>query len=134
VVGLAAPSLSAGIDVADISHLHPLMQEALRTGKVPERHELARLLGKNIEDIPETDGEASSRENPSEPEDPDAQAFRARYHAMVDDKINDWHDHNPYAGKSIPDTERQRIEDYCRSQIQHQWKMHRQRLAEERDT
>ncbi|MDP7707586.1 MULTISPECIES: hypothetical protein [Mycobacterium] len=107
------------------------MQQALRTGIVPERHELARLLGKNIDDIPEPDNEAANQETRSKPEDPDAEAFRARYHAMVNEKIIDWLDEHPEHGKHVPAEPRQRIEDDCRRQIQHQWAFHRRRLAEQ---
>lgn len=109
------------------------MQQALRTGAVPERHELARLLGKNIAEIPEPEEEAASDEIRSEPEDPDAAVFRARYHAMVDEKITDWLDEHPEHGKHAPAEMRQRIEEDCRRQIQHQWAAHRRRIAKQDD-
>jgi hypothetical protein len=43
--------------------------------------------------------------------------------------IADWQEGNPAAGNSIPANERQRIEDYCQRQIQHEWRTHRQRLG-----
>jgi DNA-directed RNA polymerase specialized sigma24 family protein len=59
---------------------------------------------------------------------------RVKRVAYVGQWLPEWHDDNPYAGKAIPASERQRIEDYCERQIQHQWKVHRRLLAEERDT
>jgi hypothetical protein len=113
--------------VADISRLHPLLQEALRTGKVPDRGELERLLGREIDD-PEED-ETPSDEGQSATPDPDEDRFRARYHAMVDERIADWLDEHPEHGNLIPAAERERIEDDCNRKIQYQWAAHRRALG-----
>ncbi len=65
------------------------MQEALRSGTVPSREELARALGKRVEDIPDLD--TGDEEDTAELEDPAAEEFRARYHHMVAQQIADWH-------------------------------------------
>lgn len=120
----------------DISEFHPLMQAALRTGKLPSDEEIARAVGETTgsisrlrADLEATALDAASDTPVSDSADDDQERFRRRYRELVEDMITQWHDDNPYAGKSIPDSERQRIEDYCRTQIQHQWKLHRQRLA-----
>jgi hypothetical protein len=127
--------------MADISDFHPFVQEALRTGKIPGDEDIARALGEEPDKITRLrerlEAESANSDiDASEPKlhNDDEERFRLRYRLLVDAMIADWHEDNPYAGQSIPDTERQRIEDYCRSQIQHQWKMHQQRLAEEQDT
>jgi hypothetical protein len=94
--------------LADASHLPPEVLYALRTGKLP-----AHLLESNPEVAVESD----------ESSEQDAERFRRRYHAMVEERIADWLDENPGYGKSIPDHERARIEAYCDRQIQHQWRI-----------
>lgn len=123
--------------MADISHLHPLMQEALRTGRVPGREDLARLLGKKIEDIPDPDAETPPEEvDSAEPEDPAAEAFHTRYHAMVAERVAAWlvdeedRDINAltdYRGSSVPPGVRERIEHDCHREIQQQWRTFLQR-------
>ncbi|GAB1815560.1 hypothetical protein [Mycobacterium sp. MUNTM1] len=126
----------------DISDFHPFVQEALRTGKLPSDEEIARAVGENVREISHLRQSVEAeptylRDSFSGPElqDDDEEIFRQRFHQLLHEMIDEWHDDNPHAGRrSIPQSERQRIEDYCRSQIQHQWKIHRQRLTEWNDT
>ncbi|KRQ31308.1 Uncharacterised protein [Mycobacteroides abscessus subsp. abscessus] len=122
------------LSMSDIAHLHPLMQEALRTGAVPSREELARLLGKKIEDIPRPDDE--DEKNTAELEDPDAEVFRARYRAMVDERLADWlaDERERDAGslfdlgdRTVPVDVRQQIEQDCQRRIQQEWRTYLQR-------
>jgi len=94
--------------VADTSHLPPEVLYALRTGKLPPH-----LLDSTRDVAEEHDGYPAD----------DAQRFRRRYHAMVDERIADWLDEHPSYGRSIPRQERARIEEYCERQIQHQWRL-----------
>lgn len=113
------------------------MQEALLTGKVPGREELARLLGKKVQDIPHPDTEASAKEvDSAEPEDLAAEAFRTRYHAMVADRVAAWladeedRDINAltdFRGGTVPPGVRARIEQDCHREIQQQWRTFLQR-------
>ncbi|MDP7707663.1 MULTISPECIES: hypothetical protein [Mycobacterium] len=119
--------------MADISQLHPLIQKALRTGEVPNRQELAHLLGGKIPNLSDLADETVSDKNATEREHPDAEAFRARYHAMVEERISDWLDDHPQYGNAVPAAVRHRIEDDCDRQIQHQWATHRRRLAPHND-
>lgn len=117
--------------MADISHLHPLMQEAPLTGKVPSREELARLLGKKVQDISDPAAEVPMEPDSAEPEDPAAEAFRTRYHAMVAEKTAAWladeedRDINgltDYRGGTVPPGVLNQIEEDCQRQIQQQWR------------
>lgn len=94
--------------MADTSHLPPEVLYALRTGKLPPH-----LLDSNPEVAAEPD---KSSEH-------DAERFRRRYHDMVEERIADWLDENPGHGRRIPLQERERIEEYCERQTQHQWRM-----------
>lgn len=105
------------------------MQEALLTGAVPSREELARLLGKKIQDIPRPDDE--DEENPAEPEDPDAEVFRARYRAMVDERLADWLADEQerdagsladFGSRTVPADVREQIEQDCQRRIQQDWR------------
>ncbi|OHV05121.1 hypothetical protein BKN37_07025 [Mycobacterium talmoniae] len=117
------------------------MQDALRTGRVPDPGELARVLSKE-RDRPEADvlaqinevlaGEEETDE-PLDPPHPDEEIFRNRYRKLVDAMIAAWHEENPSAG-NIPTEQRERIEDHCNRQIQHAWRLHQQRLAMEHET
>jgi hypothetical protein len=125
----------------DISDLHPLVQETLRTGKLPSDDEIARAIGETTSNVSRLRAslEAESTDSTgdvseSEASDNEEERFRRKYRQLVDDLIAEWHDDNPYAGNAVPAGERQRIEDYCRSQIQHQWKKHRQRRLGEQET
>jgi hypothetical protein len=124
----------------DIADFHPLMQAALRTGTLPSDEQIADAVGETPGNISrlraDLDAEApDALRDMSAPDsaDADEERYRRRYRELVDAMIEQWHDDNPHAGNSIPNSERQRIEDYCRNQIQHQWKMHRQRLTNGHD-
>ncbi|GLB96324.1 hypothetical protein [Mycobacterium kiyosense] len=115
--------------MSDIAHLHPLMQEALRSGTVPSREELARALGKQVEDIPDLD--TGDEEDTAEPEDPAAEEFRARYHHMVAQEIADWHatEHErevraltDFGDRPVPAHVREQIEQDCQRRIQQAWR------------
>lgn len=93
--------------MADISHLHPLVQDALRTGRVPERAALARLLNRDVDDIADPDGEADDGTD-------------EEYLARVTEKIDDWLDDHPGYGNNVPAELRHRIEDDCRRQLDHE--------------
>lgn len=54
----------------------------------------------------------------------DAEQFRARFHAMVEAMIADWHEHHPEYGKDIPAAEREQIVHYCNREIQYLWRVH----------
>lgn len=110
------------------------MQEALLTGAVPSREELARLLGKKIEDIPRPDDE--DEKNAAETEDPDAEVFRARYHLMVEKGIADWlaDEQERDAGslfdfgdRTVPADVREQIEQDCQRRIQQEWRTYLER-------
>ncbi|GLB82257.1 hypothetical protein Mkiyose1665_26850 [Mycobacterium kiyosense] len=95
--------------MADTSHLPPEVLYALRTGKLPPH-----LLEAHPDVVTEVE---------ESPDDPDADDFRRKYQAMVNEAIEDWLDDNPGNGGQIPTDERLRIEEYCERQIQHQWRM-----------
>jgi hypothetical protein len=125
--------------VADISHLHPLMQEALRTGRLPAPDELAQLRGKDsgrADTVADT-GPALNDDDTADPTDAsdtaDAQRLRDKYRQLVAAMIGDWHQDNPAAGNRLSPDERERIEDYCRRQIQHEWRIHRQQEQDDQD-
>lgn len=105
------------------------MQEALRTGAVPSREELARLLGKKVEDIPRPDDQ--DKESATEPEDPDQVRFRARYHQMVEERISDWLTDreerdagslSDFGDRMVPADAREQIEQECQRRIQQEWR------------
>lgn len=117
------------LSMSDIAHLHPLMQQALRTGAVPSREELARLLGKKVEDIPRSDNE--DEKDSIAPEEPDQVRFRARYHAMVDERIADWLAEqqerdagslSDFGDRTVPVHVREQIEQDCQRRIQQEWR------------
>ncbi|GFG67861.1 hypothetical protein MKUB_53510 [Mycobacterium kubicae] len=126
--------------MVDLSDFHPLMQEALRTGKIPDNDELARALGDGPGRVTRFRNQRES-ESPdphvnAEPDlhEPNEKRFREKYRDMVATIIADWHEDNPSAGNSLPDDERERIEDYCHRQIQQEWRMHRKRLKDEQES
>lgn len=100
--------------MADTSHLPDDVLYALRTGKIPPHLERAY----------EESGLA-----PAEPEDTEeADALKARYTQMVEERVSDWHeDHSTHWGP-IPAAERKLIEDDCYRQLQYQ--QHAQRQAD----
>lgn len=104
------------LTVADTSDLHPDVLIALKTGKLPAG---ARRSEDESADQPDT-SRASEQER-----------FRQLYHDMVEERITDWLDDHPANGRSIPPEERERIEDYCRSHVQHQWAAHLRRLMDD---
>lgn len=113
------------------------MQQALLTGAVPSREELARLLGKKIQDIPRPDDE--DEENPAEPEDPDAEVFRARYRAMVDERLADWLADEQerdagsladFGSRTVPADVREQIEQDCERRIQQEWRTYLERRGD----
>jgi hypothetical protein len=120
--------------MVDLSDFHPLIQQALRTGKIPAPDVIARALGEGIDGEVRIRGQIereSASSNSDEAASTDEQRFRDRYHEMVATMIADWHDDNPEAGNSIPKDERERIEDHCHRQIQHAWRIHRQQLQKD---
>lgn len=115
--------------------LPPLMHEAMRTGRMPSHAEIARATGKTAEEVARVLAETATMDDPetaanAEPEDPDEQKFRDKHRRLVDAMITDWYDDNP-AAWGLPAEERERIEEHCRRQIEHERRVHRQRLAEE---
>lgn len=112
------------------------MQEALRTGAVPSREELARLLGKKIQDIPRPDDE-DEKNTDDEPEDPEQARFRARYRQLVDERVADWladeqeRDVSSLGGLAdfgdpvVPRDVREQIEQDCQRRIQQEWRTYR---------
>jgi hypothetical protein len=91
--------------VADTSDLQPEVMVALRTGKLPA-------------------GAERSATEPDERRDSysdDEQRFQMLYRQMVEERIAEWLDDNPYSGSGLLLAERQRIEDYCRDYVQRQW-------------
>lgn len=123
------------LSMSDIAHLHPLMQEALRTGAVPSREELARLLGKKIEDIPRLD-DGDEKNTDDEPEDSEAEVFRARYRQLVDERVAEWlaDEQERDAGsladfgdRTVPADVRQQIEQDCERRIQQEWRTYLER-------
>ncbi|MFZ2239162.1 MAG: hypothetical protein WAV90_06405, partial [Gordonia amarae] len=70
----------------DLPELHPLLLQVLRTGVVPSSAEIAEATGKTVAEVegilaaPDDD---ETDDADAEPEDPDAQRFRDRYHRLV---------------------------------------------------
>lgn len=122
----------------DISDFHPFVQEALRTGRIPDNEALACALGKEPDEIArlrELLENEDETDDPPDPPDPDEQRFRDRYHQLVDAMTTQWLDEHPEYVKPVPAGVRERIEDDCNRQIQHAWRRHRQqRMEEEEDT
>lgn len=87
--------------VADLSHLPDEVVYALRHGKLPPS--LA-------------DPQAELQESE------DAERFRKRFHALVDQGLAGWLDENPDYGNRVPADVKARIEDDCRRRIQHEWR------------
>ncbi|OBK30548.1 hypothetical protein A5634_15865 [Mycobacterium asiaticum] len=84
---------------------------ALRTGKI-----LPHLLA--------SDGDAGVDPEPQDSgESKDAERFRVRYHALLEEMVADWLDEHPECGNVIPAAEREQIEEYCERQIQHRWQI-----------
>lgn len=113
----------------DISDFPSVMQDAMRTGKMPSREALARASGKTVEEIADALSEDSIDEGEpeSQPEDPEAQAFRDKYHRLVAEMKAAWLEENFTFDNRVPAAELERIEDTCNRQVQHEWRRHQQR-------
>ncbi|MCV7194114.1 hypothetical protein [Mycolicibacterium brumae] len=110
----------------DLADLHPLLLQGLRTGVVPSSAEIAEATGKTlaeVERILEAPDDDETDEDDAEPEDPDAQQFRDRYHWLVEQRCAGWlEEHDDY--REVPDGVRRRIEADCNDSIQYQWRQH----------
>ena len=117
--------------MADLSGLHPFVQDALRTGRIPDNETLASALGKGPEEIARirdlVERKTTEAED-AEPEHPDAQRFSDRYHQLVAGMTAAWYDEHPGDFRGIPAEERERIEDHCNRQIQGEWTRHLKQL------
>ena len=99
--------------MADTSDLQPEVMAALRTGKWPAGAERS----------------AAESDEPRDSSSADEQRFQMLYRRMVEERVAEWLDDNPYCGSSLPLAERQRIEDYCRDHVQRQWTAHLSKLG-----
>jgi hypothetical protein len=76
----------------DISDLHPLVQETLRTGKLPSDDEIARAIGETANNVSRLRAslEAESTDSTGDVCEPEAsdneeERFRRKYRQLVDD-------------------------------------------------
>lgn len=125
----------------DISDFHPLIQEAMRTGRMPSDAEIAGATRRTTEEVSRALGETADEDEANgtepvvtDPPDPDEQRFRDKYHQLVDAMTAEWLDEHLEYGKRVPAGVRERIEDDCNRVIQHAWRLHRQRLVAEQGT
>lgn len=97
--------------MADLSGLPDDIVYVLRTGKLPPGVAL-----------PDTD---------DEPEDPDAEVFRARYHLLVEERISEWlvseqeraaGSLSDFGDRTVPAAVREQIEQDCHRRIQQEWR------------
>jgi len=120
-----------------LADLHPLLLRGLRTGLVPSCAEIAEATGKTVAEVerilaaPEADTDDDVSD--AEPEDPDAQRFRDRYHRLVAQRCANWLEENTTLDGRVPAGVRADIEYACNTQIQREWRAHRAALRGEDD-
>lgn len=107
--------------MAVLSQLHPLVRNALRTGKIPADEVIARVIGEEPEQIARLREQLEQEQTDDAPE-PD----EARYQQLVAAMIDDWYEDHGVTVRGFPDQVRERIEAHCRRQVEREREMHGQ--------